>query len=348
MQNQIYSELENLRQKNGLYTASTGQFYQKFVWLRDTFYESLPNLLEAPEKYEETYRTLLSWLKKVEAKYSKFSAVIENPQPKEAYRYLHARIDVENFDEVHGNWGNKQHDAVGAILYGIALGERAGITIIKDNTDIEIINLVYKYLEALEYWKDPDSGIWEEQEEIRASSIAAVWRGLRHMKSLCNSKIDPTWNLLQNGEEYLKRLFPYETLTRQYDMALLTLIFPFKAVNADCAKTIIYRVENALLRKNGVIRYKGDKYYNNHGKEAEWTMGLAFLGLAYAMLGDWEMAENYYKMLNVDKCNGRIPELYFGGTDTPNENNPLGWSCALTWLLKRSIITRNEAITGGY
>jgi len=203
-------------------------------------------------------------------------------------------------------------------------------------------------LEALEYWKDPDSGIWEEQEEIRASSIAAVWRGLRHMKSLCRADVVPKWDLITSAEEYLNRLFPYETLTRHDDMALLTLIFPFKVVNSVQAKIIISRVENSLLRKNGVIRYEGDKYYNNHGKEAEWTMGLAFLGLSYAMLENWAMAEHYYKMLKVDNSDGKIPELYFGGTDTPNENNPLGWSNALTWLLKRSIITRKEEITGGF
>lgn len=343
----IYAELEGLRQTNGLYTASTGQFYRNFVWLRDTFYESLPNLIVDPKKYAETYNTLLSWLKKVEAKYSKFSAVIKEPQPKESYRYLHARVDVEKFDEVHGNWGNKQNDVIGEILTGIALGEKAGITIIKDNTDVEILNLIFKYLEAIEYWHDADSGIWEEQEEIRASSIGAVVRGLRAIKGLCRADISPSWDLIEKGREYLGRLLPYETLTRENDMALLTLIFPFKVVDRVQAKTIISRVESQLLRQNGVIRYQGDKYYNNYGKEAEWVMGLAFLGLAWGMLDNWGQAKFYLEMIENNVKDGKVPELYFGGTNSHNENTPLGWSNALTWLLKKSILKGEIQIIGG-
>jgi GH15 family glucan-1,4-alpha-glucosidase len=99
------------------------------------------------------------------------------------------------------------------------------------------------------------------------------------------------------------------------------------------AKTILEKIQAQLERANGVIRYKGDAYFNNSKSEAEWTMGFGFLGLSLSALGDSMGAGKYYKKL-VQKCpDGKIPELYFGGTNRANVNVPLGWSNALTWLL---------------
>jgi GH15 family glucan-1,4-alpha-glucosidase len=333
MQGKLYSELQKLRLPNGFYVASTGPVYARFVWLRDTFYESLPCLKADPEAYAQTYSTLLEWLKKAEAKYTKFSAMIENPEPKYKWRYLHARVDAAAFEEDKAEWGNKQNDIVGEIMFGIALGESAGIKIIKDRTDIEILNLLVKYLEAIEYWNDIDSGIWEEIEEVRSSSVGACIAGLRALKALNIKGLEiPEW-LIGVGEHSLKKLLPRETATRDDDLALLTLIYPFDVVGGDMAKTIIEKVQAQLEKTNGVIRYKGDTYFNNGFSEAEWTLGFGFLGLSLLSIGDREGAARYYHKL-VEKCpDGRIPELYLGGTDDANVNTPLGWSNALAWLL---------------
>lgn len=332
IQEKLYAELQKLRLSNGLYVASSGPSYGKFVWLRDTFYESLPCLEADPNAYEQTYSTLLEWLKKAESKYTKFSAMIKDPEPKYKWRYLHARVDAKSFDESHEEWGNKQNDIIGEIMLGIALGETAGINIIKDSTDIDIINLLVKYLAAIEYWKDKDSGIWEEIEEVRSSSLGACAAGLRALKSLDIAIDIPEW-LICAGEDSLKKLLPRETETRDDDLALLTLIYPFHAADDDMARTIIQKVQSQLERENGVIRYKGDTYFSRNGLEAEWTLGFGFLGLSLFTLGDIDGARKYYERLLVKCPDGRIPELYYGSTDTGNENTPLGWSNAIAWLL---------------
>lgn len=82
----------------------------------------------------------------------------------------------------------------------------------------------------------------------------------------------------------------------------------------------------------GVIRYRNDRYYNKnkvdgYSEEAEWSMGLAWLAIIYAQMGDKEKAEEYLekasKTVNKD---GLIPELWYSHTENPNENIPLGWA----------------------
>ncbi len=341
--NKLYDALKSLRLDNGLYVASTGDFYKQFVWLRDTFYAALPSLKHNPKEYQQTYHTLLDYLKMIEEKYNKFSAMIENPYPKYTYRYLHARINAKTMDEVHETWQNKQGDVVGELLFGIALGEKNNIKIIRDKTDIHIINLMIKYIEALEYWKDMDSGIWEEDEGIRSSSIGAIVSGLKAIKELNRNDIVIPENLIMKGKIVLSQLLPNETKYRDVDMSLLTLIYPFNVVSEKQRDEILNNVETRLLRQNGVIRYIGDYYFNSDysnpvGNEAEWTMGLAYLSIIYFEMGNIEKAKYYLNKI-LDKCeDGKVPELYFSKTDKPNENTILGWSNALTIIALENIL----------
>ena len=81
----------------------------------------------------------------------------------------------------------------------------------------------------------------------------------------------------------------------------------------------------------GVVRYRDDRYYNKNddgvSEEAEWSMGLAWLAIIYADMGNKEKAEHYlekaHKTVNPD---GLIPELYFSHTEKSNGNIPLGWA----------------------
>jgi phosphorylase kinase alpha/beta subunit len=81
----------------------------------------------------------------------------------------------------------------------------------------------------------------------------------------------------------------------------------------------------------GVIRYRNDRYYNNnkdgYSEEAEWSMGLSWLAIIYAEMGNVEKATHYLERAGktVDK-EGRIPELWYSHTQKPNDNNPLGWA----------------------
>lgn len=340
MINKLYENLKKLRLDNGLYIASTGDYYRQFCWLRDCFYESLPSLTLEPELYKQTYHTILDYLKMIEKKYKKFSSMIENPHPKEAYRYLHARISVKTFDEVHEHWQNKQNDVPSCLLYGIALGENQGLDIIRDYDDIHIINLMIKYLEAIEYWKDFDSSLWEEDEANRASSIGTCIAGLTAIKNLNNPNIIIPEHLIMKGKIVLSQLLPNETKYRDVDMALLTLIYPFKVVNDEQRDKILYNVETKLLREYGCLRYIGDYYYNANynnllGNEAQWSLGDLYLTNIYIDMGNIEKAK-YHLHRVLGRCqDGNIPELYVNGV--ANCNTPLGWSLALAILALQKV-----------
>ena len=89
-------------------------------------------------------------------------------------------------------------------------------------------------------------------------------------------------------------------------------------------------VEEKLVRNRGVIRYVGDKYYNN-GSEAEWTFGFPWLAIIYKKLNNPEKYAHYSrKTLEAMNDKGEMPELYYGKTDEHNENTPLAWAQALS------------------
>lgn len=339
---ELYNALESLRLPNGLNLAAAGPFYRQFCWLRDNVYQSLPYLKTSPEYYTQTMHVTLDWLLKVEKGHKKFYWLIESPHPKHQYRYLHARL-LPHLEEVPGYWNNKQNDMFGEIFYAISLGEKAGLKIIRNNDDHIIIDKMIKVLQRIEYYHDTDHGVWEElPEEIHASSVGACVSGLKALKEIGFKMPN---GLIERGEETLNNLLPRESALKEVDLALLTLVYPFGDVTTEKMKaTIVNNIETKLLRKNGVIRYINDGYFNTfengtqYGNEAEWTFGLAYLGIYYAERQNMHMAKFYLeKILRLVK-NGMVPELYWSKSDNSNENTPLGWAVALTIILYEMIL----------
>jgi len=323
--------LRSLRVKSGLFLASkkgikTG--YDK-SWLRDNFYETIAfEILGDWKTVEKTYGSILKLLLKHE---HKIDEAIKN-KPSKSVEYIHARFDPDTFDEFWEEWGNKQNDAVGCILYRLGeLESNQKRSIIKTDEQIRIVNKLVKYLASIEYWHDRDSGMWEEDEEIHASSVGACVAGLKSISKL--PKIEaPKW-LIKKGEDALHNLLPRESQRKFTDLALLSLIWPYDVVNPNERSEILENVEYHLLRERGVIRYKGDKYYNKNkdetSEEAEWTFGLSWLSIIYERLGNREKAHELLKNLMVLDTPDGIPELYFSNSPEYNENTPLGWSESL-------------------
>lgn len=320
--------LRGLQTGSGLFLASPGEGvtgYDK-AWLRDNFYECLAfEVLEDWPVVHKTYKAILDIFLRHE---DKIDWAIQN-KPEESWQYIHARFHPETFDEFWESWGNKQNDAVGCILFKVAQLENKGQHILANENYKRIVQKLVDYLIKLEYWHDPDSGIWEEDEEVHASSIGAALAGLTEVGKL--SFIDVPKDSLLHGRRALNDILPRESSRKFADLALLTLIYPYNIVSKAQAKTILHNVEYHLLRNKGVIRYKGDQYYNNNpdgfSEEAEWTFGLSYLSLIYHQLGDHKKAHEYLeKALGTITKEGTAPELYYSHTEKPNENNPLGWS----------------------
>lgn len=337
----LHKHLSRLRIKEGdakgLYKASVGENYQK-IWVRDSFYCALPLLQDNPDEYVETIQKLLDFYIMMELKHHKFYWLIKDPTNKASYEYLHPRLSSD-LGEIEQPWGFKQHDCFGEVLYSIYLGESAGYKIIRNSVDKHIIKQIIRTLEAQEYWRDADNGIWEEYEEVHASSVGSCVKGLESIR-YCGFEV-PQY-IIDNGKKALNNLLPRESDTKSSDLALLTLIYPFNVVSESMAKTILNNVENELLRERGVIRYKGDKYYNPTGKigdEAEWCFGIAYLALAHNNIGQHEKANYFYKLL-LEKCvvnDGEVPELFYSKTNIYNDNTPLGWSVAMARIAERVV-----------
>src|SRR3990167_1531391 len=124
-----------------------------------------------------------------------------------AYQYIHARYDPITMEEILENWGNKQNDAIGALLFKIGDLEEKGIKIIRNQNDLRILQKLVYYLQSVEYWHDKDNGMWEENEEVHASSIGACAAGLKKISKIVNVSKD----LIKKGKEALNRLLTRES-----------------------------------------------------------------------------------------------------------------------------------------
>jgi len=190
---------------------------------------------------------------------------------------------------------------------------------------LRIVRKLVKYLESIEYWHDPDNGMWEEYEEIHASSIGACVAGLIKISKF----IKVPYDLIEKGEKALDKLLPKESETKDVDLALLSLIYPYNIISEKQRTSILENVEKQLVRKKGVIRYLDDQYYNKNG-EAEWTMGFPWLAKIYKDLGDKENFTKYIKKtLDCMNSKGELLELYFANSNEHNDNTPLGWAQSL-------------------
>lgn len=331
-----YATLEGIRGANGLYLASPSADYSK-AWIRDNVYEVMPYADKATPHYEETYWSLLDILRRHEYK---IDAIIrEKPSHRDAY--IHARFHPVTLREFNEPWGNKQNDATGALMFGIAQGIKHGKRILRDERDARLVQKLIKMHVALRYWDDADNGMWEENEELHASSIGAVLAGLRALRDI---GFDVPQEALTEGERALAALLPRESPSKETDLALLSLIWPYRVVTPEQRRLILHHVEDRLLRERGVVRYEGDSYYSKladihgrdkprgfyHGDEAEWTFGLPWLSLIYRDMGWTARADHFLERTRrVENATGSLPELYYARSADFNPNTPLGWSVAM-------------------
>lgn len=327
----IQRHLNNLRKlitPTGLFLASSKNVetgYDK-AWLRDNVYEALA--FEYAGEWDivaKTYHTLLDIFDK---HIDKINWATTN-KPFESWQFIHARYNPETLEEFWESWGNKQHDAVGAVLFKLADFEAQGRSVLRNDQDRKTVQTLIYYICNVEYWHDADSGMWEENEEVHASSIGAVVAGLKKWQEVGGMDVDP--DAISRGEDALNKLLPRESESKFSDLALLSLIYPYNIVSSDMARTIVDNLVYHLTKDKGVIRYKFDAYYNKnqdgYSEEAEWCFGLSWLAIAYKQLGDNQKAHEFLdKATATITRDGKIPELYYSHTTDANENNPLGWS----------------------
>lgn len=347
------NNLRALQSPSGLFLASRSDVstgYNK-AWLRDNFYTCLA--FEEIGDWETVRRVWKALLAIFIRHKDKISWAVKN-KPYHTYQYIHARYNPETFEEFWEEWGNKQNDAVGAILFKIGDLQAKGLNIVENDEEKGVLQILVDYLNSIEYWHDPDNGVWEEMEEVHASSIGACVAGLKAMAKTGLVKVPD--HLVGKGEEALRALLPRESRSKFVDLAQLSLIYPFNIVSKKDAREIVRHLEYHLERDKGVIRYKGDRYYNKNddqvSEEAEWCFGFPWLSIIYGQFAssrseithpdsastslttreaktDTEKSQEYLEKSLKTVWHDQIPELYYSDSDQPNENVPLGWAESL-------------------
>ncbi len=333
--------IKSLQSPSGLFLASAQEVstgYNK-AWLRDNFYTALAfESVGDWDTVQHTYRALLDVLKKHE---TKISWVAHN-KPYATWQYIHARYNPETFEEFWEEWGNKQNDAVGALLYKFGDLETSGHGVVETDDDKRMLQKLVEYAGAIEYWHDPDSGMWEEREEVHASSVGAMLAGLESVARLPYITVPREY--IKRGGATLEKLLPRESKDKFCDLSLLSLIWPYRIVSRENADSILRNLEYHLEKRHGVLRYKTDRYYNANedgwSEEAEWTFGFPWLAIIYAERGDGERAREYFrKAESVVTKDGLLPELYYSNSERYNENVPLAWSESLYVVAKTLVGT---------
>jgi len=318
--------LKELRHPTGLFSAAGKKVKTGYnmAWVRDNIYASIGLENFDREIVVSVYHAILNIFIKHE---TKIDSAIKNP-PKNKQDYLHARYFPETMEESQQEWGNKQNDMIGLFLFKTSELTQKKFKIIRDKNDLRILQKLVNYLASIQYYRDIDNGIWEENEEVHASSVGACVAGLKKLSETF-SKIKVPKELIEKGFMTLNVLLPKESMTKDIDMALLSLIWPCNIVSKEQSKMILKNVEENLVREKGLIRYPGDRYYWDDG-EAEWTMGFPWLAIIYKNLKN-KRKYNFYLQKAVSAMNtkGELPELYFSKTSKHNDNTPLGWAQSL-------------------
>jgi GH15 family glucan-1,4-alpha-glucosidase len=321
-------QVRKLQKPSGVFTASAHNVetgYDK-AWLRDIYFMTLGFLETGDiETVQKAARALLEVFVKHSAK---IDWAIQH-KPHETWQRIHARFNPETFEEYWEEWGNSQNDAVGEVLNILVELELRGAGVVKTNEERAVVQKIIDYLVALEYWHDPDNGIWEENMEVHASSVGSCVAALKKAQGV--DWLHVSKDAIELGEHALRKLLPRESTTKFADLALLSLIYPFAVTTEEETIEILRNVEYHLTKDKGVIRYKLDRYYNNnddgYSEEAEWCFGLAWLAIIYAERGKKDQAWYYLERAKGTVTpDGKVPELYYSHTDKPNENTPLGWA----------------------
>lgn len=262
--------------ENGLFpaavvAASTEYTGYSAVWIRDNIYVAYAHYLIGEVNVAlKTVACLMQYFRKHRVRFENIinhdvdsQSVMERP---------HVRFNGGDLSEIDQTWEHAQNDALGYFLWFCCKLISDG-ALHQTQEDVEILALFPRYFEAVTYWRDEDSGHWEESRKIEASSIGVVVAGLKALKELVVLPSFSTYDvtvvqldaLIQKGSDALMEILPSECVQsgrkRRYDSALLFLIYPLAIIDDAMSEQIIDDVTNHLKGQYGISRYLGDSFW---------------------------------------------------------------------------------------
>lgn len=269
---------------NGLFPAVGGEppgsasGYQH-VWVRDNVH-----IAHAHFCWGDTAaatRTAATLMEYFQGQHNRFAQIIARPElAAQPMQRPQVRFDGATLKALDQLWPHAQNDALGYFLWFWCKLARQGL-LEPDGGKLTLLAQLARYLEAIGYWQDADSGHWEETPKINASSIGAVVAGLQQLAALAREQ--GLWAssalvgsglrevgleaLIHRGRQALQEILPYECRQggmqqlRRYDSALLFLVYPLEVVEDRQAEVILKDVVAHLEGAWGIRRYPGDSYW---------------------------------------------------------------------------------------
>jgi hypothetical protein len=268
---------------NGLFSAArlAGEaLYTGYdnVWVRDNVYVAYAHQVGGQvDVAEHNVAALTLYFQRHR---HRFETIIKgDADPSEPMNRPHVRFNGQNLSENPEKWSHAQNDALGYFLWlscRLAIDRCEGPTA----AQWDLFGLFPLLFRAIRYWEDEDSGHWEEVRKVAASSIGTVVAALREMCLLMESQGVAAFRclgesvslslldaLIDSGRQALNQILPRECVQsdpakqRNYDAALLFLIYPLQVVDDVQADRILRDVEVHLQGKHGVRRYLGDSFW---------------------------------------------------------------------------------------
>jgi Glycosyl hydrolases family 15 len=245
------------------------------VWVRDNVHVA-HNLIETGE-VAAGCKAVAALARFYHRYRHRFLAILERrADPSDTNQRPHIRFDGTRLEELPERWSHAQNDALGYFLWILCRLLRAG-QLEPTAERLSLVPLFVTYFEALPYWLDADSGHWEEQRKVEASSIGAALAALGEVQRLAEERAElGLWealgparlaDLIREGRGALDATLPWETRPsatdpgRRYDAALLFLVEPLSVVREAQARGIVADVREHLLGEHGIRRYLGDSYW---------------------------------------------------------------------------------------
>lgn len=261
------------------------------VWVRDNFYIAYSHYVNGKEEEcIQVVRSLGNFFYKYKHRFENVingTADYTNPMNRPNIRF-----NGDDLSESTENWAHAQNDALGYYFWLlIKLANEKKIEL--SNEEQYLFVLFILYFQKLEFWKDEDSGHWEETRKIEASSIgpvtAALIKALTYLKDNASvdfafdgKKIDTAFieELIEQGKNALLKILPNECIQkdklkyREADSALLFLIYPLDIPygflgNEELEDTIIQNIINNLQGDYGIRRYLGDSFWTADTKKKQ-------------------------------------------------------------------------------
>jgi Glycosyl hydrolases family 15 len=275
------------RLSNGLFPAASGigsdfeATGYRNVWVRDNVHVAYAHWLTG--ETEVAVRCIQAIAEFLYRHRHRFENIIHGTvEPADPMNRPHIRFRGDDLTELPEKWAHAQNDALGYFLWLYS-------TLIAScrehmrHIHWELIALLIHYFETIEFWKDEDSGHWEESRKVSASSIGTVTKALHRLTIDLQQSFPEGVKILRDGsypitieqltklhllgENALLNIVPWECNSelpqqqRKHDAALVFLCYPLGVLRTQESDKVLLNIEQHLLGPIGIRRYLGDSYW---------------------------------------------------------------------------------------